>query len=79
MAIRVKNLKDKIYGSHFLKLAAKYLFSNLSDAGHKVIVENRAFIFLRLMLVRLGNQDGWSQLRKLKEMETVVRSPGFDQ
>ena len=54
----MKNLKDKIYGSHFLKLAAKYLFSNLSDAGHKVIVENRAFIFLRLMLVRLGNQDG---------------------
>ena len=34
---------------------------------------------ISMMLIRLGILDGWSQLRKLKEMETVVRSPGFDQ
>ena len=34
---------------------------------------------MSIMLIRLGSLDGWPQLRKLKEMETVVRSPGFDQ
>lgn len=34
---------------------------------------------ISMMLIRLGILDGWPQLRKLKEMETVVRSPGFDQ
>lgn len=34
---------------------------------------------MSIMLIRLGSLDGWPQLRKLKEMETVVRSPEFDQ
>lgn len=30
-------------------------------------------------LIRLGSLDGWPQLQKLEEMETMIRSPDFVQ